>query len=137
MSVKHNEQLVEMAAAARLRAYSPYSEFQVGAALRTGSGAIFTGCNVENISYGLTICAERVAASAAVAAGERNFTEMAIVADSIEPIVPCGACRQFLAEFNPELRLTLATASGVVEVIGLRELLPHPRRGILERDAHV
>lgn len=130
---KDSEDLVAAASNARLCAYSPYSKFAVGAALRTASGAIFRGCNVENISYGLTICAERVAMSAAVAAGERNIREIAIVAESIEPVVPCGACRQFLAEFNPDLRLILATTSGLREEVSLSKLLPLPRRGILER----
>ena len=134
MSVTSDYELMQLAVKARLRAYAPYSKFQVGAALRCQSGAVFLGCNVENISYGLTLCAERVAASAAIAAGERNFAEMAIVADSRAPIVPCGACRQFLAEFNPDLRLLLGTVAGVIEVVGLRELLPHPRRGILGSD---
>ena len=134
MNVRSDDELIQLAVKARLRAYAPYSKFQVGAALRCQSGAVFLGCNVENISYGLTLCAERVAASAAIAAGERDFAEMAIVADSTAPIVPCGACRQFLAEFNPNLRLLLSTVAGVVEVVGLRELLPHPRRGILGND---
>lgn len=131
LNVTTDDELIELAVNARLDAYAPCSKFQVGAALRCQSGAVFLGCNVENMSYGLTVCAERVAAAAAIAAGKRNFAKMAMVADSAMPIVPYGAYRQFLAEFNPDLRLLLRTTSGAVEVIGLRELLPHPRRGIL------
>src|SRR6478609_7284214 len=97
------DDLFEKAAIARLSAYAPYSDFRVGAALLTESGKVFTGGNVENISYGLTICAERAAVFAAVQAGEREFKAIAIVADTGEPISPCGACRQVLAEFSPAM----------------------------------
>src|SRR2546430_319826 len=93
------DNLIQAATGARLKAYTPYSNFPVGAAVQCKSGAIFVGSNIENISYGLTICAERVAMCSAVAAGEREFAAIAVVVDTIEPIVPCGACRQFLAEF--------------------------------------
>src|SRR3979409_844124 len=98
--------LREIATQARLRAYAPYSSFLVGAALRLKSGLIVSGCNVENISFGLTMCAERVCVGRAIAEGEHAFEALTIVADSETPIVPCGACRQVLAEFVPTLLIT-------------------------------
>src|SRR6476469_5178202 len=95
--------LRQIATEARLRAYAPYSRFLVGAALSVEGGQVISGCNIENISFSLTICAERVCAAKAIEQGARNFTTMAIVADTETPIVPCGACRQFLAEFAPSL----------------------------------
>ena len=124
-------ELLEMASEARLRAYSPYSEFQVGAALRATSGEITTGCNVENISFGLTLCAERVAVGSAVVMGLRSFDVIAIVSDSEEPVVPCGACRQVLAEFNPNLKVVSSNLAGKRADFQLAALLPLPRRGIL------
>jgi cytidine deaminase len=100
--------LVAAALEARRRAYAPYSKFFVGAALQTASGKVFTGTNVENCSYGLTICAERSAACSAVAAGEREFTHLALALSGGG--TPCGACRQFLAEFNPRLPITIIDA---------------------------
>jgi cytidine deaminase len=105
MNSSDREELIRAALDAQNRAYCPYSDFPVGAALRTASGTIYQGVNVENASYGLTICAERVAASAAVAAGEREL--MAIAVASRGGVTPCGACRQFLAEFNPDLPIIL------------------------------
>ncbi len=99
------DELVQSALDAQTRAYCPFSNFPVGAALRTASGRIFQGVNVENASFGLTICAERVAAGAAVAAGEQEFTAIAVV--SRGGVSPCGACRQFLAEFNPNLLIVM------------------------------
>jgi cytidine deaminase len=122
--------LINQASEARQAAYAPYSGFQVGAALLTASGKIFRGCNVENISLGLTICAERAAVLAAVAAGERVFKGIAIVSDSHEPIVPCGACRQVLAEFNTDLMIQSATIDGTRANYLLRDLLPLPNRGL-------
>src|SRR5436853_957708 len=95
------DELVQSALDAQNRAYCPFSNFPVGAALRTASGRIYQGVNVENVSFGLTNCAERVAAGAAIAAGEREFTAIAVV--SRGGVSPCGACRQVLAEFNPNL----------------------------------
>ncbi len=119
---------------AREQAYAPYSNFQVGAALRARSGKVFTGANVENLSFGLTICAERVAIGSAIAAGERDFDEIVIVADTVLPVSPCGACRQVLAEFAPELRVVLTTLTGKQEVFRLDELLPRASTGILNRE---
>jgi cytidine deaminase len=108
MTEPARDELIRAALDAQQRAYCPYSNFPVGAAIRTASGKIFQGCNVENVSYGLTICAERVAACSAVAAGEREFTDIAVVSNG--GASPCGACRQFLAEFNPNLRIIMVDA---------------------------
>jgi cytidine deaminase len=129
------DDLIQTAVKGRLQAYSPYSKFAVGAAVRCKSGGVFVGSNVENISYGLTICAERIAVGSAVAAGEREFAAIAVVADTIEPIVPCGACRQFLAEFAPDLIIVSATLRGDRKIESLCHLLPDPKRGIL-KDVH-
>ncbi len=123
--------LILDARAAREHAYAPYSRFAVGAALRTRTGRVFRGCNVENLSYGLTICAERNALFAAVAAGEREFDAIAIVADSKEPVTPCGACRQVLAEFALDLAVTSATLEGATFESSVRNLLPRAKEGIL------
>ena len=125
-------ELIEAARKGRMSSYSPYSNFAVGAALQTESGRIFIGTNIENISLGLTLCAERVAVASAVAAGEREFRVLALVSDSVDPVVPCGACRQVLAEFNPSLRIVSVTLSGKQKEESLQELLPSPRRGILK-----
>ena len=128
----NSDQLLQAATAARLTAYAPYSNFKVGAALRTTGGDVFTGCNVENVSFGLAMCAERVALGSAVQAGVVTFEELALVSESEEPIVPCGACRQVLAEFSPELRIVSSTLSGVTAEFELATLLPKPRQGILK-----
>ncbi|MCU0750316.1 MAG: cytidine deaminase [Akkermansiaceae bacterium] len=122
--------LLEEAWKARDRAYAPYSKFHVGAALLAADGRIFSGCNVENISYGLTNCAERVAIGAAVAAGVREFVAVAVVADTTVPISPCGACRQVLAEFRVP-RVMLANRAAREEFL-LEELLPRASAGILD-----
>src|SRR5437763_1672398 len=116
----------------RLEAYAPDSKFAVGAAVQRKSGAVVTGSNIENISDGLTICAERIAISSAVAAGQREFVAIAVVADTTEPIMPCGACRQFLAEFSPDLIIVSATVDGNRKIENLSRLLPGPKRGILK-----
>jgi cytidine deaminase len=126
------DELKKAALEARKNAYAPYSKFAVGAALLTKSGEVFSGCNVENVSLGLTICAERAALAAAVAHGQREFVAVAIVTDSKEPAVPCGACRQVLAEFNPMMKITSSTLKGREETWALADLLPRPRQGILE-----
>ena len=123
--------LIESARQVREKAYAPYSHFKVGAAVRTKNGRVFTGCNVENLSFGLTICAERVAVGAAVAAGERDFEALAVVADSKEPVTPCGACRQVLAEFSTTLPICSANLEGEVYESSIAELLPRAKEGIL------
>ena len=128
-----NDQLVTQAIEVAGRAYAPYSRFQVGAVLVGKDGRIFAGCNVENISFGLTICAERNAVFAAVAAGCRELAKIVIVADTEVPASPCGACRQVLAEFNPDLELVLSNFRGSRETFRLSELLPRPCAGILDR----
>ena len=128
-----DQQLVTQAIDVAKRAYAPYSRFHVGAVLVGEDGQIFTGCNVENISYGLTICAERNAVFAAVAAGCRNFEKIVITADTEVPASPCGACRQVLAEFNPDLEVVLSNFHGQTEHFRLSELLPRPTAGILDR----
>ena len=128
-----DQALVDAAIEARKRAYVPYSRFAVGAAVRTARGAIYKGCNVENISLRLTLCAEEVAVGAAVIAGETEFTAVAVVAESEEPILPCGGCRQLLAEFNPAIEVISATPSGRAERYSLSDLLPRPKQGILEK----
>ena len=125
------DKLVEAAWQAREAAYAPYSHFHVGAALLAEDGRIFPGCNVENISYGLTNCAERVAIGAAVAAGARKFLAVAVVADTMVPISPCGACRQVLAEFRVPV-VMLANRNERIHFT-LDELLPRASTGILDR----
>jgi len=115
---------------ARERAYAPYSSFKVGAALLAESGKIFAGCNVENVSFGLTMCAERVAVGRALADGENKFERIVIVSDSKTPVVPCGACRQVLAEFNPRLLITSWTVAGESADFALDDLLPTPSQGM-------
>jgi cytidine deaminase len=122
MTPELEKELIAAACRVLQQAYAPYSGFSVGAALRTHSGRVFTGCNVENASYGLTICAERVAVGKAVSEGERDFEAIAIV--SRGAATPCGACRQVLAEFNPELHIIVADLEGNYRHFRLSELLP-------------
>lgn len=116
--------LVAAAAAARRRAHAPYSNFAVGAALLDSSGRVHVGCNVENASYGLTICAERNAVAAAVAAGASRFVAIAVVTDATPPASPCGACRQVLAEFG-DMPVVLANPEGEQVRTSVSDLLPH------------
>ena len=119
--------LLKAAKAAAGKGHAPYSGFHVGAALWTSNGAIFTGCNVENASYGLTNCAERTAIFTAVAAGQKRFKAIAIVADGKQKPYPCGACRQVLAEFcGPDFPVIIATAKkpAAYEIVSLGALLP-------------
>ena len=117
--------LLQDARQARLRAYAPYSRFLVGAALQCQDGTVFTGCNVENASYGLGICAERVAIGAAVAAGYRRFTAMAVAGTGPGATAPCGACRQVMAEFAPAMLVYCVGESGEMLETDLATLLPH------------
>lgn len=120
-----DEDLIRVAALARERAYAPYSKYKVGAAIRTKRNKIHTGANVENVSYGLTVCAERCATFAAVAAGEtKDWDAIAIVIGGDALPSPCGACRQVLHEFSPALRVILATTGGARKATTLAELLP-------------
>ncbi|MEI7911191.1 MAG: cytidine deaminase [Verrucomicrobiota bacterium] len=123
--------MVKVAWDLRERAYAPYSKFPVGAAVMAADGRIFAGCNVENLSYGLTQCAERVAVGVAIAAGARELVALAVVADTQVPISPCGACRQVLAEFGVK-RVLLANRGERLE-FALEELLPRATAGILDR----
>ena len=116
------DQLLHLAALARQSAYVPYSHFAVGAALRAADGRIFTGCNVENASYGLTICAERNAVVHAIAEGALRFDAVAVV--TANGVTPCGACRQVLAEFGREMTVIVGDVSGNRRVYALNELLP-------------
>lgn len=125
-----DEKLIEIAAGARERAYVPYSHFRVGAALLAKSGKVYTGCNIENVAYSPTMCAERVAIGTAIAAGEArgSFVAIAVVADDPTPSTPCGVCRQVLAELAPRMRVIMVAApekgEGRLEMT-VEELLPH------------
>jgi cytidine deaminase len=118
--------LIKTAALAKESAYAPYSKFRVGAALLTTEGEIFHGCNVENASFSLTICAERNAVFQAVAKGRKNFKAIAVISDHPSFITPCGACRQVLSEFNPKLEIILATPKGKKKITTLKKLFPTP-----------
>lgn len=118
--------LIAAAQKAREQAFAPYSHFKVGAALLTASGEVFTGCNIESASYGLTVCAERVAVFKAVSEGARQFVKIAIVADTDQPTPPCGACRQVLWELCGDVPILLANPQGAVASHQMRELYPHP-----------
>ena len=117
-------ELIEKAKKARERAYAPYSKFKVGAALLAKTGKVYTGANVENATFGLTVCAERVALFKAITNGEKEFVKIAVVADRDKPITPCGACRQVLSEFAPDLKIICADLKGKIKRYSLRELLP-------------
>lgn len=118
--------LIEEAKKARENAVAPFSKFKVGAALRTRAGKIFRGCNVENCTYGLTVCAERVALLTALAAGERSFDAIAVVTQSDEPGSPCGPCRQLMWEFCGDIDVTLANLTGKKVDYKLSTLFPVP-----------
>jgi cytidine deaminase len=120
------ERLVEAARSARERAHAPFSTFRVGAALETEDGTIVTGCNIENATYGLTLCAERVAMFKAISEGHRRFTRVAVVADTEAPASPCGPCRQILWEFGGDLEVILANLREEKGRYRLADLLPLP-----------
>jgi cytidine deaminase len=126
-----DSELIQEAAAARENAYAPYSRFAVGAALLCEDDTVFTGCNVENLSFGLTNCAERTAIFSAIAAGRRNFRRIAIVSDSKEPVSPCGGCRQVMAEFASDLAIICVNLEGDRFESDLSTLLPRAKTGIL------
>jgi cytidine deaminase len=115
-------ELIDLAKKARRQAYAPYSRFLVGAALRTASGRLYSGCNVENASYGLSICAERVAIFKAVSDGEREFEALAVVSETLAS--PCGACRQVLAEFGLDTKIIVADLDAGRQVFAVGDLLP-------------
>ena len=126
MSLEPKE-LIELAKAARDNAVAPYSHFQVGAAVECTDGRIFTGCNVENSTYGLSICAERVAIFKAISEGARDFSQIAVVAAAREPVRPCGACRQVISDlFGTDAEVTMADLEGHFETMKVRDLLPLP-----------
>jgi cytidine deaminase len=120
--MNNQDKLVSLAAEARKKAHAPYSNFAVGAALRTKSGRVYTGCNVENASYGLSVCAERVAVFKAVSEGEREFEAIAVVTEN--GVTPCGACRQVLIEFGDDIQIIVADTSGHQRAFDLTDLLP-------------
>ena len=119
-------ELIEAAIAARLHARAPYSNFQVGAAIEDEHGRIFTGCNIENATYGLTMCAERVAVFKAISEGAGKIVRVVVVADTEVLTPPCGACRQILWEFCGEAELTLANLHGQRETLSMRDIFPRP-----------
>lgn len=126
-----SDALIQAARDARERAVAPYSRFKVGAALETADGLIITGCNIENASYGLTVCAERVAMFKALSEGHRRFVRIAVVADTRAPTSPCGACRQVLWEFGRDLEVILANLETLTGRHTMKELLPYPFDGRL------
>lgn len=133
MTPKMIAELVEEARSARERAIAPYSGFQVGAALRTRAGRVIRGCNIENSTFGLTVCAERVALLAALADGEREYEAVAVVTQSEKPSPPCGPCRQLMWEYCGDIDVILSNLDGTVETLKLSELFPRPFEFKLER----
>jgi cytidine deaminase len=122
--IHSNEELVAAAKAAREHSYAPFSDFHVGAALETEDGEIIAGCNVESASYGLTVCAERVAIWKAISEGKHQIKNIAVVADTEELTPPCGVCRQIIWEFGGNVPVTLANLNGKRETVEMKELLP-------------
>ncbi len=121
-----SDRLIEAALAARGNAHAPFSNFKVGAAVEDADGRLFTGCNVENATFGLTLCAERVAVFKAVSEGARKFTRVAVAADTDSLTPPCGACRQILWEFCGDVELVLTNLHGKTETLRLKDLFPRP-----------
>ncbi|MEO0092049.1 MAG: cytidine deaminase [candidate division WOR-3 bacterium] len=120
------DELINAAKQAAKNAYTPYSKFKVGSALLTNSGKIFTGANVENASYGLTVCAERVAVFKAVSEGQKKFKAIAIYTNTKDYTFPCGACLQVLYEFSPKIQVLITNKSKKSKVFSLSQLLPYP-----------
>jgi cytidine deaminase len=118
-----SQQLIDAATSVRERAFAPYSNFKVGSAVETAGGKIFTGCNIESATYGLTMCAERVAIWKAVSEGETSFTHIAVVVDTEELTPPCGSCRQIIWEFCGDIPVTMANLHGKIETVQMSELL--------------
>ncbi|HHV61152.1 MAG TPA: cytidine deaminase [Firmicutes bacterium] len=118
------EELLQYAIEARKLAYAPYSNFRVGAALLTRDGKVYKGCNIENAAYGATICAERVAMFKAVSDGQRDFLALCVVADGDAACTPCGACRQVMVEFAPDMMVIMGNLAGAYEIKTASELLP-------------
>lgn len=122
-----DSELIEMAAAARRKAYTPYSRFPVGAALISADGRVFTGCNIENASYGLSMCAERVAIYKAASEGVKNIAKIAVIGEGSGPVSPCGACRQTIWEFSePDTVVLMANLDGNIKKAKIAKLLPEP-----------
>jgi cytidine deaminase len=124
LSEESLQELLETAKAARLRSIAPFSDFLVGAAVKTNEGKVYIGCNVESASYGLTVCAERVAIWKALSEGERHFTELAVVADTDTLTPPCGTCRQIIWEFAKNATIVLGNLHGESQIVSIKELLP-------------
>jgi cytidine deaminase len=124
LSEEDSQSLIAAAQRARLQSVAPFSNFLVGAAVRTENGKVYTGCNIESASYGLTVCAERVAIWKALSEGERHFTELAVVADTESLTPPCGTCRQIIWEFAKSASIIFANLKGERETFHIRDLLP-------------
>ena len=124
MNENNLEELIESAKKVREKAYAPFSNFLVGAAVRTKDGKIYTGCNVESASYGLTVCAERIAIWKAVSEGEREFECVAVVTDTEDLTPPCGTCRQIIWEFCGDVPVTFSNLKGKTETVMMKEILP-------------
>lgn len=120
-----DRELIDISKEAQKNAYAPYSDFKVGAALLCSDGSVYTGCNIENATYGATNCAERTAVFKAVSEGNRKFSEIAITSSGGGLTFPCGICRQVLAEFSPEIKVLLEDENGQIQSLTLSELLPH------------
>lgn len=118
------KKLMKEAEKARKKAYTPYSKFKVGAAVLSADGKIFTGCNIENASFGLAVCAERVAIFKAISEGSTKFKAIAVIGDTDKPCSPCGACRQVISEFGEDIPLIMANLKGDVKIKKVKELLP-------------
>lgn len=118
------QELIDKAKEERLKAYAPYSKFKVGSAVLTENNTIFTGCNIENASLGLSICAERVAIFKAISSGYKSIKAIAIICDTEEPCSPCGACRQVMVEFSPEMEVVMVNHQNKIKITKAKELLP-------------